>query len=117
MSYDINSISLTGYVGSEPKGNSDDTKKPYANVRLATNKSYMNAEGEQVSSTSWHNLVFFGKQALYVLDNVKKGHRLLALGELKCQKWQDKEGNDRFSTDIIVDKFEVYQLIFKDSDK
>lgn len=119
MSKSINKVILIGNVGQDPEVRPC-KDSVVANISIATSKSYKNKEGEKVETTEWHRLVVFGKLAEIVQKYVKKGSKIYIEGELKTRKWQDKEGMDRYTTEIVVndlsllgggniDKTESYQ--------
>jgi len=75
-----------------------------AKTSLATTEKYTNRSGEKVEDTEWHNLTFFGKTAEIAEKYVKKGDLISVVGKIKTRKWQDKDGNDRYTTDIVVNE-------------
>lgn len=98
----MNKAMLKGYVGQDPKSNNG-----AVSFSLATSESWMDKDsGERKTETEWHNVVFFGKRGEVIETHVKKGQELLIEGAIKTNKWQDKEGNDRYTTQIIGANFE-----------
>jgi len=95
---------LLGNVGKDPEVRTVGESK-VANFSLATSESYKNKAGERITNTEWHNIVVWGKRAEIVEDHVKKGSTLYIEGKNKTRKWQDKEGNDRYSTDVVIEQF------------
>lgn len=96
MSNGINKVILIGNVGQDPDFK-ELTGFSVANLSLATSKKV-----KEETVTQWHKLVFFNKLALLVKEYVKKGSKLYVEGEISYRKWQDKEGNDKYSTEIQV---------------
>jgi single-strand DNA-binding protein len=82
--------------------------KAVANLRMATSEFYRDREsGERKDITDWHNIVCFEKTAEIVKSYVHKGSKILVEGKLKTRKWKDKEGNDRYTTEVRVDRLEL----------
>jgi single-strand DNA-binding protein len=97
----INKVILIGRVGKEPEirkvGDSS-----VANFSLATSEKYKDKSGNTQESTEWHNIVIWGKLAEVVEKYVSKGSQLYLEGKITTRKWQDKDGNDRYTTEINV---------------
>lgn len=102
----LNKVMLIGFFGKDPEVRYSQSGDAFANVSLATDESYKNKEGEKVEKTEWHNLTFFGKQAEAIGKYTGKGSKMYVEGKLQTRKWQDKEGNDRYTTEIRVFSFE-----------
>ena len=75
------------------------------NLSLATNRKFKNQEGAYEDKTEWHRVVFFNKPAETIGQYIKKGQQLYVEGRLQTRKWQDKDGVEKYSTDIISDNF------------
>lgn len=101
-----NFVQLIGNIGGDPEQHNlpDGTIK--ANVSLATNETYKNAEGEKVIKTQWHRLTMWRKTAEIALKYWKKGNTLLIWGQLQYGSYDDKDGIKRYTTDIVVNSFE-----------
>lgn len=100
----VNKMTLIGNVGKDPEVRATQTGTQIANLSLATDESYKDRQtGQMVPQTEWHRIVFIGKVAEIVGQYVRKGHKLYVEGKLKTRKWQDKEGKDRYTTEIVVD--------------
>ncbi len=97
-----NKVQLIGHVGNDPEVVSLESGKKLAKFSIATNDSYKNAKGEKVEDTQWHNLVVWNKTAEIVEQYVKKGNELAIEGKLTSRSYDDKEGNKRYVTEIIV---------------
>lgn len=101
MARGVNKVILVGNCGKDPETRYLASGGAVTNLSIATSESWKDKEsGEQKEKTEWHNLVFFGKLAEIVAEYVKKGSQIYVEGSLQTRKWQDKEGNDRYSTDI-----------------
>ncbi len=98
----INKVIIVGRLGQEPEIRYTKDGNPVANMSVATSKKY---KGEE--ETEWHRIVCFGKLAGVIQEYVHKGDLVGFDGELKTRKWQDAQGNDRYSTEIIAWKMDM----------
>jgi single-strand DNA-binding protein len=99
----VNKVILVGNVGKEPELKTFSNGGHLVNVTLATTESWKDKDtGEKKEATEWHNLVFRGGLAKVVDSYVSKGDKLYVEGSLKTRKWQDSDGNDRYTTEISV---------------
>jgi single-strand DNA-binding protein len=98
----INKVIIVGRLGQEPEIRFTAAGNPVANMSVATSKKY---KGEE--ETEWHRVVCFGKLAEVIQQYVHKGDLVGFDGELKTRKWQDQQGNDRYSTEIIAWKMDM----------
>ncbi|WP_086481847.1 single-stranded DNA-binding protein [Oceanospirillum sanctuarii] len=106
MSRGINKVILVGNVGQDPEVRYLPNGGAVANVTLATSESWMDKNsGQRQEKTEWHRVVFFGKLADVVSQYVKKGSKLYVEGKLQTRKWQDQNGNDKYTTEIVIDGF------------
>tara|TARA_R110002096_G_scaffold157474_3_gene322375 strand:+ start:550 stop:936 length:387 start_codon:yes stop_codon:yes gene_type:complete len=97
----VNKVQLLGNIGKDPEVR--ETKAGnIANMVMATSERYTDKSGQKQEKTEWHNLVVFGKLADVVAKYVKKGDKLYVEGSITTRKWEDKEGNTRYNTDIKV---------------
>lgn len=104
----VNKVFLLGYVGKDPESRSMPDGKAVVNFSIATSESWKDKQtGEKKEKTEWHNLVCFGKGAEIITQYVKKGSKLFVEGKLQTRKWQDKEGRDRYTTEIVVAEFQM----------
>jgi single-strand DNA-binding protein len=100
----VNKVILIGNLGNEPDVRYMPSGDAVANVSLATSETWKDkATGEPRELTEWHRVVFFGKLAEIVKQYLHKGSKIYVEGKLRTRKWQDKEGQDRYSTEIVVD--------------
>jgi single-strand DNA-binding protein len=102
----INRMTLMGNVGHEPSVHTFDTDKSVVRLSIATSESY-EVEGEKVTQTEWHTVVFFNGLANIVKEYVTKGSKMYIEGKLKTNKWVDKEGNERVGTEIIASEMQI----------
>ncbi len=100
-----NRVQLIGHLGADPEAKGLDSGKNLAKLRLATNESYRNDNGDLIKDTQWHNVVAWGKLAENMAQHLKKGSYVAISGKLTHNSWEDKEGNRRYSTDIVASDF------------
>lgn len=100
-----NQVQLIGNLGMDPEAKILDSGKQLVRFSLATNETYRNSRGERVTETQWHNLVAWGKTAELIQKLLHKGVEVAVQGKLNTRSYQDKEGNKRFVTEIIVNDF------------
>lgn len=106
MNGTLNKVILIGNVGDDVKIHQFDDNNKIGRFPLATSESYTSREtGEKVSQTEWHNIIVRNKVAEIFEKFVKKGDKLYVEGKLKSRKWQDQNGQDRYTTEIIVSEF------------
>ena len=102
----INRVMVLGHLGSDPETRAMPSGRPVANLRIATSERWKDKQtGEQKEQTEWHNVVFFDRRAEVVQQYLHKGSRVLIEGQLRTRKWQDKQGNDRYTTEILGSDF------------
>lgn len=104
MSTIRNSVRLIGNIGQEPEIKVFDKAKKLAKISLATNENYKNEKGEKVTETQWHQLVAWGSTADIIEKYAKKGAEIAIEGKLCYRTYNDKEGNKRTSTEIVVNE-------------
>ncbi|MGH8248957.1 MAG: single-stranded DNA-binding protein [Gammaproteobacteria bacterium] len=108
MARGINKVILIGNLGNDPEVRYTSGGSAVANVSLATTESWRDKEsGEQQEKTEWHRIVFFGRLAEIVSEYLKKGSQIYVEGRLQTRKWQDKEGHDRYSTEIVANEMQM----------
>lgn len=106
MSGSVNKVILVGNVGKDPEIRSTQDGRKIANLRIATSESWKDkSSGEKREKTEWSSVVIFGPLADVAERYVKKGSKLYIEGALQTRKWQDKDGNDRYSTEVVVQGF------------
>ncbi|MCX2482532.1 single-stranded DNA-binding protein [Pedobacter sp. MR2016-24] len=102
-----NSVRLTGYAGIDPVLVNFANDKRMARISLGVHEFYKNSLGEAVDQTQWFNLVFWNQKVELVENIVKKGTALRVEGKLSSQTYTDKNGEQRYSTEIVVNELEV----------
>ncbi|MBK1646715.1 single-stranded DNA-binding protein [Thiocapsa imhoffii] len=100
----INKVFLIGHLGADPEIRHMPSGDAVANVRIATSETWKDKQtGETRERTEWHNVVFFGRLAAVVQEYLHKGSKIYVEGKLRTRKWQAKDGQDRYSTEVVVD--------------
>jgi len=107
MSGSVNKVILIGNLGADPEIRRTQDGKPIANLRIATSESWRDRNtGERKSKTEWHQVVIFNEGLCKVAEQyLKKGSTVYIEGALQTRKWQDQNGNDRYSTEIVLQGF------------
>jgi len=97
-----NKVQLIGHVGTDPEIKNFETGKKLANLSLATHEVYKNDKGEKVEDTQWHRLSAWGKMAEIIEKYVNKGKEIAIEGRLVHRSYEDKSGEKRFATEIVI---------------
>ena len=106
MARGINKVILVGNLGQDPEVRYMPNGNAVANITLATSDSYKDKNtGQLVDKTEWHRVVFFGKLAEVVGEYCRKGSQIYVEGKLQTRKWQDQQGQEKYTTEIVVDGF------------
>lgn len=101
----LNKVMLIGRLGKDPEVRFTQGGDAVANITLATSESWKDKSGTKQEKTEWHKIVVFGKLAEICGEYLKKGALTYFEGSLQTRKWQDKEGQERYTTEIKVDSF------------
>ena len=111
----VNKCIILGRVGKDPEIRAMQNGSEIANLSIATSESWKDkTTGERKEKTSWHNIVIFGNLVNVVKNYVKKGSKLYIEGSLQTRKWQDKSGQDKYSTEVVLQGFNsTLQLLDK----
>jgi single-strand DNA-binding protein len=108
MARGINKVILVGNLGQDPETRAMPSGKAVTNVRIATSDSWRDKNtGEQKEQTEWHTVVFFDRLAEIAAEYLRKGSQVYIEGKLRTRKWQDKSGNDRYSTEIVANEMQM----------
>jgi single-strand DNA-binding protein len=108
MARGINKVILIGNLGQDPETRYMPSGSAVTNLRIATTESFKDKEtGDRQERTEWHSVAMFGKLAEISAEYLKKGSQVYIEGRLRTRKWQDKEGKDRYSTEIIADEMQM----------
>jgi single-strand DNA-binding protein len=97
-----NKVQLIGNLGNDPEIITLESGKKLAKFSLATNEYYKDADGQKQTKTEWHNLIAWNKTAEIIEKYVSKGKEIAIEGKLTNRSWDDKEGNKRYTTEVIV---------------
>jgi len=100
MALSINEVTLVGHVGQDPEAKTFDSGDTLVNIRMATNERWTDRSGEKQERTEWHTVVVRGKSAQAAAQYIDKGDHIYVRGSIRTRKWEDKEGNERYSTEI-----------------
>jgi len=103
----VNKVILIGNLGKDPEVRYLDNGVAVANFSLATTENYKNKAGERVSQTEWHNIVLWRGLAEVAEKYLKKGSSIYIEGKIKTRKWEDKDGNTRYNTEILADNMSM----------
>jgi len=106
----LNEVRLIGNLGQDPERRTTTSGDTVVTMSVATNERWKDKEGQQQERTEWHRVVVFGQQAETCAEHLAKGRRVCVLGSLQTRKWQDKDGSDRWTTEI-----KAQRVLFLDS--
>ncbi len=108
MARGVNKVILIGHLGRDPEVRYMPSGGAVANVTIATTEQWKDKQtGENQERTEWHNVVFYQRLAEIVGEYLKKGSQVYIEGRLRTRKWQDKEGRDRYTTEIIANDMQM----------
>lgn len=107
MAGSVNKVILIGNLGADPEIRRTQDGRPIANLRIATSESWRDKNtGERKEKTEWHSVVIFNEGLCKVAEQyLKKGSTVYVEGQLATRKWQDQSGNDRYSTEVVLQGF------------
>lgn len=104
----VNKVILVGNLGADPETRYMPNGDAVTNIRLATTDRYKDkSSGEQKEATEWHRVAFFGKLAEIAGEYLKKGSSCYIEGKIRTRKWQDKDGKDVYSTEIVAEQMQM----------
>lgn len=108
MARGINKVIIIGNLGADPDVRYLPNGAPVANVSIATTEAWKNKQnGEREERTEWHRVIFFNRLAEIVKEYLRKGSKVYIEGRLQTRKWQDKSGQDRYTTEIIANDMQM----------
>ena len=108
MARGVNKVILVGNLGKDPEVRYSPNGGAVANITIATSESWKDkTSGEEQEKTEWHRVVFFGRLAEIAGEYLKKGAQIYIEGRLQTRKWQDKEGKDRYTTEIVAGEMQM----------
>lgn len=104
----VNKVILIGNLGKDPETRYLPSGDAVTNITVATTESWKDKKsGDKQEHTEWHRISFFGRQAEVAGEYLKKGSPVYIEGRIRTRKWQDKEGQDRYSTEIVADRMQL----------
>jgi len=104
----VNKVIIVGNLGADPETRYLPSGEAVTNIRVATSERWKDkTSGEMKEATEWHRISFFGRLAEVAGEYLKKGSQVYVEGQLRTRKWQDKEGQDRYSTEIRADEMKM----------
>lgn len=108
MARGINKVILVGNLGQDPQSRAMPSGKAVVNLRIATSDQWRDKQtGENKENTEWHTVVMFDRLAEVAAEYLRKGSQVYIEGRLRTRKWQDKEGNDRYSTEVVANEMQM----------
>jgi single-strand DNA-binding protein len=108
MARGINKVILIGNVGQDPETRAMPSGTTVCNLRVATSESWRDKQsGDLKEQTEWHNVAMFGRLAEIAGEYLRKGSQVYIEGRLRTRKWQDKQGNDRYTTEIVANEMQM----------
>lgn len=103
----VNKVILIGNLGRDPEVRYMPSGDAIANISVATTDNWKDKNGEKQEKTEWHRVAFFGKLAEIAGEYLKKGSQVYVEGRLQTRKWTDKEGADRYTTEIVAERMQM----------
>src|SRR3954466_6027145 len=108
MARGINKVILIGNLGADPETRAMPSGMTVANIRIATSENWKDKQsGESKERTEWHSVAMFGRLGEIAGEYPKKGSKVYIEGSLRTRKWQDKSGNDRYTTEVIANEMQM----------
>jgi single-strand DNA-binding protein len=108
MARGINKVILVGNLGADPDTRYMPSGKAVTNIRVATSESWKDKQtGDMQERTEWHSIVMYDKLGEIAAEYLRKGSQVYIEGKIRTRKWQDKEGKDRYTTEIIADQMQM----------
>src|SRR6185503_13487636 len=108
MARGVNKVILVGNLGADPETRAMPSGTTVTNIRIATSESWRDKQtGEQQERTEWHRVALFGRLGEIAAEYLRKGSQVYIEGSLRTRKWQDKQGNERYSTEIVANEMQM----------
>lgn len=108
MARGINKVILVGNLGADPETRYMPSGGAVTNIRVATSESWKDKQtGDQQERTEWHSVAMFNRLAEVAAEYLRKGSQVYIEGKLRTRKWQDKQGNDRYTTEIVANEMQM----------
>jgi single-strand DNA-binding protein len=103
----VNKVILVGNLGRDPETRYTADGAAITNISIATTRRYKDASGQQQEETEWHRVAFFGRLAEIAGEYLRKGRSVYVEGRLRTRKWQDKDGNDKYTTEVVAENMQM----------
>ena len=103
----VNKVILVGNLGRDPEVRYTPDNSAITNISIATTDQWKDKSGEKQERTEWHRVAFFGRLAEIAGEYLKKGSQVYVEGRLQTRKWQDKDGNEKYTTEIVADRMQM----------
>jgi single-strand DNA-binding protein len=111
----VNKVILVGNLGADPEARSLNSGSEVVNMRVATSEGWKDKDGNRQERTEWHNVVIFNENLGRVAKSyLRKGSKVYLEGQLQTRKWQDQSGNDKYTTEVVLQRFRG-ELVLLDS--
>jgi single-strand DNA-binding protein len=108
MARGVNKVILIGNLGQDPESRTTPGGTTVTNIRIATSESWRDkASGEMKEQTEWHSIVLWGRLGEIAAEYLRKGSQVFVEGRLQTRKWQDKQGNDRYTTEVVASEMQM----------
>jgi single-strand DNA-binding protein len=108
MARGVNKVIIVGNLGKDPETRYMPSGSAVTNLRIATTEAWKDKQsGDQQERTEWHSVAMFGRLAEIAAEYLRKGSQVYIEGKLRTRKWQDKEGKDRYTTEIVADEMQM----------
>jgi single-strand DNA-binding protein len=108
MARGVNKVILVGNLGADPDTRYMPSGKAVTNIRVATSESWKDRQtGDMQERTEWHSIVMYDKLGEIAAEYLRKGSQVYIEGKIRTRKWQDKEGKDRYTTEVIADQMQM----------
>jgi len=108
MARGVNKVILVGNLGKDPETRYMPSGSAVTNLRIATTEAWKDKQtGEAQERTEWHSVAMFGRLAEIAAEYLRKGSQIYVEGKLRTRKWQDKEGKDRYTTEVVADEMQM----------
>lgn len=107
MARGINKVILVGNLGNDPEVRYTPGGAAVTTISVATTENWKDKEGNRQEKTEWHRVVFFGRLAEIAGEYLKKGRQVYVEGKLRTNKWQDQNGNDRYTTEVLANEMQM----------
>lgn len=103
----VNKVILVGNLGIDPEVRTLENGTKLARIRIATSDAYTSKDGQRIEQTEWHNIVLWRQLADVAERFLEKGRQVYIEGKLQTRQWKDREGNDRYTTEVVADNLQL----------